>query len=223
MHVFRTQRHMKFHFLTMVLVLMVSLVFGLRREEVLVLMFTITLVLVAEMFNTAVEAVVDLVTQQYHPLAKFAKDVAAGAVLVTTLNALVVGFLLFFGGNRWLALTRQAKIKTPDVLTVWIVGVALLIATLLMWKVSGGKGKMWHGGVVSGHTAIGFFFAVTIYFVSGRLAAAILAFLMAVLIAQSRVEARIHTVKEVVTGALLGTGVTVLVYYLAGSRLPWPH
>ena len=222
-HVFRTQRHMKFHFLTMVLVLVVSLVFQLRREEVLVLMFTISLVLVAEMFNTAVEAVVDLVTQSYHPLAKFAKDIAAGAVLIATLNAIVVGFLLFFGGNRWETLSRQVRIKAPDPTVISVVGIALLTATVLMWKVSGGKGKLWHGGVVSGHTTMGFFLAMTVYFVSGRLAAGMLAFLMAVIIAQSRVEARIHTVKEVVAGALLGSGVTILIYYLAGSRLPWPR
>ena len=82
---------------------------------------------------------------------------------------------------------------------------------------------MWHGGVVSGHTAIGFFLAVTVFFLSGRLAVGIMAFMMAVLIAQSRVEARIHTVKETLAGALLGTGITVLIYYLAGSRLPWPR
>ena len=220
-HVFRTQRHMKFHFLTMVLVLVVGLIW-LQREEILVLMFTITLVLMAEMFNTAVEAVVDLVTQSYHPLAKFAKDIAAGAVLIATLNAIVVGFLLFFGGNRWEMLSRQVRIKAPDPVVISVVGIALLTATILMWKVSGGKGKLWHGGVVSGHTTMGFFLAMTVYFVSGRLAAGMLAFLMAVIIAQSRVEARIHTISEVVAGALLGSGVTILIYYLAGSHLPWP-
>ena len=105
-HVFRTQRHMKFHFLIMALVLLVSLISNLRRWEMLALLFTISLVLVAEMFNTAVEALVDLVTQTYHPLAKFAKDIAAGAVLIATVNALVVGFLLYFGEDRW-RLTRS--------------------------------------------------------------------------------------------------------------------
>ena len=106
-HVFRTQRHMRFHFLTMVLVLVVSLVFKLKREEVIVLLFTITLVLAAEMFNTAIEAVVDLVTQTYHPLAKFAKDIASGAVLITAINALAIGFLLFPGGQRLNLLSEE--------------------------------------------------------------------------------------------------------------------
>ena len=70
----------------------------------LVLLFTISLVLVAEMFNSAIEAVVDLVSPEYNPLAKFAKDIAAGAVLISTIIALVVGSLMMLGENRWEAL-----------------------------------------------------------------------------------------------------------------------
>ena len=56
---------------------------------------TVTLVLVAEMINTVVEAVVDLVSPTYHPLARVAKDVAAGAVLVTAIGSVVVGLFIF--------------------------------------------------------------------------------------------------------------------------------
>ena len=86
-HVFRTQRHMRFHFLTLVLVLIVSLVAQLSRTEVMVLLFTISLVLTAEMFNTAIEAVTDLVTQTYHPLAKFAKDMGTLDILPSAVRA----------------------------------------------------------------------------------------------------------------------------------------
>ena len=113
-HTLRTQRHMRFHFLTLVLVLVVSLVFRLAREEILILLFTISLVLAAEMFNTAIEAVVDLVTQTYHPLAKFAKDIAAGAVLITTINALSVGFLLFFRWRRLKTISKEVDLHTPQ-------------------------------------------------------------------------------------------------------------
>src|SRR5450759_2120696 len=135
-HVFRTQRHMRFHFLTMVLVLVVSLVFKLRREEVIVLLFTISLVLAAEMFNTAIEAVVDLVTQTYHPLAKFAKDIAAGAVLITVINALAVGFLLFPGGKRLKLLSTDMGLKSPGWSVIAAVTFLLLAIMILMWKVA---------------------------------------------------------------------------------------
>lgn len=218
-HVLRTQRHMRFHFLTLVLVLVVSLVFKLSREEVMVLLFTITLVLVAEMFNTAIEAVTDLVTQTYHPLAKFAKDIAAGAVLITTINALAVGFLLFLGGSRLQTIRDDVGLHTPDFRTVFVITLILLVAMVTMWKIAGGKGKLWKGGVVSGHSAIGFFLATTIIFLSPRVSVGIMAFILAVLIAQSRVEGGIHTLREVITGAVLATGVSCLVYLFLGPVL----
>lgn len=219
-HVFRTQRHMRFHFLAMVLVLIVSLVFKLKREEVIVLLFTITLVLAAEMFNTAIEAVVDLVTQTYHPLAKFAKDIASGAVLITAINALAIGFLLFPGGARLNLLSEELGLHTPEWSTVGSVTFLLLGIMVLMWKVAGRKGKLLKGGVVSGHSAVGFFLATTIVFMSGRVAIGILAFIMAVLIAQSRVEGGIHTLAEVVLGALLATGVACIVYGVLSPVFP---
>lgn len=213
-HVFRTQRHMRFHFLVLVLVLLVSLVSQRNRTEVLVLLFTVTLVLMAEMFNTAIEAVVDLVTQTYHPLAKFAKDIAAGAVLITVMNAFVVGFLLFFGGSDWPNIARPLGEGEPMEPTVIATLAVLLAVFVTMWKVRGRKGKLYKGGIVSAHTVIGFFLAVTILYLSRNAAAAALAFAMAVLIAQSRVEAEIHTVREVVMGAVLAIALSAVVYWV---------
>ena len=212
-HVFRTQRHMRFHFLVLILVLLAGLVLNLNHLEMLILLFTVTLVLLAEMFNTAVEAVVDLVTQQYHPLAKFAKDIAAGAVLITVLNALVVAFLLFFGGKELPELAKELGVRQPNLLTVVATAFVLLCVFVVMWKVTGGKGKLWRGGAASAHTALGFFLGVTILFLSNNMVVAGLAFIMAAVIAQSRVEARIHTVREVITGALLATVISATVYW----------
>lgn len=219
-HVFRTQRHMRFHFLTLVLVLVVSLVFKLNHEEVIVLLFTVSLVLTAEMFNTAIEAVVDLVTQTYHPLAKFAKDIAAGAVLITTINALAVGFLLFPGGDRLQLMGSEIGLHVPDWTTIMVVTFLLIAVMITMWKVAGGKGKLLKGGVVSGHSAIGFFLATTIMFMTQKIAVAIMAFLLAVLIAQSRVEGGIHTLREVIAGALLATGIACVVYIVLSPVIP---
>jgi diacylglycerol kinase (ATP) len=87
---------MKIHLLAAVLVITVGLFLKMPPGELAVLSITIFMVLAAEMFNTAIEAVVDLVSPEYHPLARSAKDVAAGAVLLTALNALVVAYFL-----RW--------------------------------------------------------------------------------------------------------------------------
>ncbi len=92
---FRTQRNLRIHAVAAVLAMAAGFRLGLSGAELGVLALTIAAVLVAEMFNTAVEALVDIVSPGYHPLAKVAKDVAAGGVLVTALVSLVVAYLLF--------------------------------------------------------------------------------------------------------------------------------
>jgi diacylglycerol kinase len=67
---------------------------GLSRIEWSILALTIAMVLVAEWFNTVAEVTINLVTTEYHPLARIAKDVAAGAVLLAALAAIVVGLLI---------------------------------------------------------------------------------------------------------------------------------
>lgn len=215
-HTLKTQRHMRFHFLTVVLVLGVGALYGLDHYEVLILLFTISLVLIAEMFNTALEAIVDLTTEVYHPLAKFAKDIAAGAVLITAINALVVGFVLFFDERRIAALVSRshggAGLDRQHLLLAGVMGLVLMITLLAVWKVRGGKGTLLSGGVVSGHSAIGFFFSTLIIYMDNNAFVAVLAIALAILIAQSRVEAGIHTTQEVIIGALLGMLTPFLIY-----------
>lgn len=214
-HTFRTQRHMRFHFFTVILVLATGLLYRLPRTEMLVLLFTVSLVLITEMFNTAVEAVVDMITQSYHPAAKFAKDIAAGAVLIASINAVVVGLILFFGSGKPQEVSY--RLQEPPMLYVFLTAIVLLIIILMVWKIIGEKGTLLQGGVVSGHAAVAFFLATTIIFVSSNVFASILAVLLALLVAQSRVEARIHTLQEVVIGAVLALFLTAGIYGLS----PW--
>jgi diacylglycerol kinase (ATP) len=90
-----TQRNAKIH--TAIGLIAIALGFLLRIEhsEWLILVLTIALVMATEGLNTAVEAVVDLASPAYHPLAKIAKDVAAGTVLLTAIAAVIVGLIIF--------------------------------------------------------------------------------------------------------------------------------
>ena len=90
----KTQRHMKSHLITAVSVLTLSLFLDLSVIEFALLALSITIVIFAELFNTAVELTIDLVQEEYHDLAKAAKDVAAGGVLVASMGALVTGYLV---------------------------------------------------------------------------------------------------------------------------------
>jgi len=96
LYAFRTQRNIKIHFMVSLLVIIFSFLLKLNIIELLIVSITITLVLTAEMINTAIESVVDMYTQEYHPLARAAKNVAAGAVLVSAVNAVVIGYFIFF-------------------------------------------------------------------------------------------------------------------------------
>lgn len=213
--VFRTQKHMRFHFATMLVVLLAAVLSDLSKRDVLVLMFVISLVLMAEMFNTAIEAIVDMVVQSYHPLAKFAKDAAAGGVLIATVMAVLVGITLSIGGASLSGVGGMRPEEPGSFLKVILAGVALLVAVTIV-KVLGSRGKLLSGGIVSGHAAAGFFLAATILFVSRSSVAGILGIMMALLIAQSRVEGKIHSIQEVITGALLAMVLTALVYWLPG-------
>jgi undecaprenol kinase len=94
-HAWRSQPHLRIHAGIGSLAVVVGAGLGLSPGEWAVLLLTITAVLVLEMLNTVVEAVVDLASPECHPLAKIAKDVAAGAVLVAALGSLLVGAALF--------------------------------------------------------------------------------------------------------------------------------
>lgn len=91
----KNERHMKFHLAATLLVLLAGWWLTLTPWQWLMVVFAITLVWVTELLNTAIEAVVDMYTNHYHPLAKASKDVAAGAVLVAAINALVVAVVIF--------------------------------------------------------------------------------------------------------------------------------
>ncbi|WP_245326349.1 diacylglycerol kinase family protein [Hymenobacter wooponensis] len=96
----KTEVHLQFHAAATVVVLGLGLYLGLERWEWVAVAVAIGAVWSAELVNTAVETIVNLVSPEYHPLAGRAKDVAAGAVLVMAVAALVVG-LLIFGPKVW--------------------------------------------------------------------------------------------------------------------------
>lgn len=90
------QRNMRFHVAVAVAVLALGILLGVSRVEFAVLVLTIALVLAVETINTAIEAVVDLLTEgEHHPLAGLAKDAGAGAVLIASIGAVVIGALIF--------------------------------------------------------------------------------------------------------------------------------
>jgi len=213
-HVFRTQKHMRYHILSVILVLGTGLLFQLDRGDMLLLLFTVSLVLITEMFNTAVEVMIDLFNPSFHPLAKIAKDIAAGAVLIASINAVIVGFFLFaYNGRLERFLKHDLRQQYPDFMMMIVVGAILLLLLLLAGRWLGERWALLRGGLISFHSALGFFLAMTILFVPDKILTGILAFTMALLIAYGRVESGSHTVQEVVVGGLLAVFLSAVVYW----------
>jgi undecaprenol kinase len=104
-HALKTQRNLRIHVTIAVLVVVLGLVLELSSGQWAIIALTMGFVFVSELFNTVVEATIDLVTEEYHPLAKQAKDVAAGAVLISAIVAVAVGILVF--GPPLLALLER--------------------------------------------------------------------------------------------------------------------
>lgn len=212
-HALRTQRNMRIHFVMAAAALTAALFFQLSKVELLLVFVSISFVIGAELFNTAVEAVVDLAAPQYHPLARIAKDAAAAAVLLSAVNALVVGYFVFFDkidSGMWR--TLQGMRREPVYVT--FVALGLVMAAGFAGKAKSRARNYFQGGMPSIHTAVAFCLATAAGFLSRSGTAALLEFLIAALVAQSRIEGGIHTVPEVLGGAALGMAVAVVVFSL---------
>jgi diacylglycerol kinase (ATP) len=215
-HVLRTQRNMRLHFAAAVAVIVVAVAVGVSKIELSVLLISIAFVLVAEMINTAVEGAIDAATTSFDPMAKLAKDIAAGAVLISSVNAVAVGYLVFAG---------KAADKTAQVLDrvrsapaeITLVALVLTVIIVIATKAWTGRGTPLRGGLPSGHAAVAFagWMAAT-YIVndSHRFVVSALTFIMALLVAQTRVESGVHSALEVAYGGALGALVTLSVFQL---------
>ena len=214
--VIKTQRNMRLHFLLAILALLLGIYLNLEKLEVMLLLVTVCLVLLAEMLNTAIEMSADLVSDSYNPMVQAIKDIAAGCVLVASINAFIVGYLLFL--SRPWKIHIEAGIDKIES-SPWHITLIILIITLffvILGKVLLHKGTPLRGGMPSGHAAVAFSIWVIISFLTRNHIAAVLVFILAYLLARSRLSGRIHTIWEVIAGSLLGVLVSVVVFQILG-------
>ena len=212
-HVLRTERNMRIHFALATAVLILAFSYGVTKLELMALLIAISFVLIAEMVNTAIEATIDLATTSFDPLAKMAKDIAAGAVLIASVNAVVIGYLVFADrltepSSRLVERLREA----PANLTM--IALILIVLIVIASKALTGRGTPLRGGLPSGHAALAFggWMAITFIVEEERVVVSFVALIMALLVAQTRVESGIHTTSEVVLGAVTGTLVSMILF-----------
>jgi diacylglycerol kinase (ATP) len=213
-HVLRTQRNLRIHFAIAVAVIVFALIVNVTKLELIALLISITFVLISEMLNSAVEAAIDIATTSFDPMAKLAKDVAAGAVLIASTNAVAVGYLVFSGkvADRSADLLDRLR-QAPAELTV--VALVLTVIAVIATKAYTGRGTPLRGGVPSGHAALAFAGWMAATYVAGadhRFLISTITLIMAVLVAQTRVESGVHSAIEVTYGALFGALCTLVIF-----------
>ena len=216
-HVLRTQRNMRIHFAVAVAVLVAAVATGVSRLELIALLLSIAFVLIAEMINTAIEGAVDVSTTSFDPNAKLSKDIAAGAVLIATVNAVAVGYLVF-SGQVADASTRLLDRLSDAPAELSLVALVLTILLVIATKALTGRGRPLQGGLPSGHSAVAFaiWMAVTLIVDAHRFLISSLVLIGALLVAQTRVESGIHSTLEVFYGALLGSLTALVVIQVRG-------
>jgi diacylglycerol kinase (ATP) len=186
-------------------VFIAALALGVSGLELVALVFAVGLVFVCELLNTAVETVVDLATDGFDPLAAVAKDVAAGAVLISAVTAVSVGYIVFFSRVTPIAQRLLVGVRAGSSGVTVLVLALTSIVVLGVKAVTLEKGASYlHGGWPSGHTALAFAVASAIGYSVSSAKAMVLALFIAALVAQSRVEAEAHTIPQVVAGGVLG-------------------
>lgn len=213
LHTAKTEKHLRYHLYSAAAVLILSFVLGVSRQEFIIITILVSIVILAEMVNTAIEHTVDLLSPEKQDSAKHAKDIAAGAVLITAFAAAVIGYIILFPyiKNTFSGGLQIAK-RFPEDVT--IVSMTIVLILVILIKSHFGKGKPLRGGLPSGHAAIAFSIWISVTYVTKSLVASILCLVLAVIIAQSRVATKTHNALEVVIGAIMGAAITLVLFYI---------
>lgn len=210
---FKREKNMQIHMIIAILTITFSLITNITKTEFIFVIFSVSFVIVSEMFNTAIEKTLDAVVNYTHPLVKVAKDISAGAVLIATLNAMIVGYIVFWQRVRPFTENVISTIKESSPHVVFIILTCVVIITLIL-KIGFKVGTPLKGGLPSGHSAIAFSIATIIAYFSTQLFIIFLSYVLAVIVAQSRVDSDVHSIIEVAVGATLGSLITLLIILL---------
>ena len=215
-----TQRNIRIQLVLAVIVMVLSLFYGLNTAEFLCLLFAVFMVIFAELINTAIETVVDLFVDVYHPKAKISKDVAAGAVVLAACNALVVGYFIFFKEENLKAISDSIfNNMVKSRMHLAFVAIMLVVIAVISMKAGCSKkterGELVKEGFVpSGQSAIAFAALTAIWLNSKDIVTFTLALILSILVVENRVGSNARTKAEIVFGACMGVLIVLLIYGL---------
>lgn len=214
-YVLKTERNMRIHFLAAFFLLVLGIYLNFDAKEIMILTITIALVLLVEMINTTIELTLDIVEKEFHPMIKLIKDISAGAVLLSAINAAIVGYILFLKRLPFSITHEMTRIRSSP-WHITFIAIIVVFGLAILGKVVFHKGKPLRGGMPSGHAAVAFAMWTIICFMTKNTIVITLSFAMAFLIARHRIKSSIHNIWEVIAGSVLGVLVTTLIFQLLG-------
>ena len=213
-----TQSNIKKQLVIASIIMILSLFFDFSTTEFLCLVFAVVLVIFSEMCNTAIETIVDLYTDLYHPKAKIAKDLGAGCVLLMSINSVIVAYFLFF---RKIDLTKIGEsifynlIKSPvDLAFVGIILTAIVIIAIIAYattkKIENDKKSF----IPSGQSALASSILTLIGVNTRNILVFTLALFLALMVLENKIESKKKSYAEIIFGVCMGFLIILTVYGL---------
>lgn len=207
-HAVKTQRHMKIHLFISLSVVLFSLYLNLNITDMLVILVLIALVVTSELINTAIEYFLDLLQKDFHLTIKYIKDISAGAVLFNAIIAFICGISIF---SKYILVFKNPNIRASY---VYLALLSLFLVTIVVIAIKAflHKGEPLRGGMPSGHSAISFSLWTSLLMTSDNVFIILLTLIIAIIISFSRMWMGIHKGLEVVSGCIIGSLITYLVF-----------
>jgi diacylglycerol kinase (ATP) len=204
LHAAKTQKHVKLHFIATGILLFVCFILGVKKLEFILI----------SIISSIVEAMVDLLSPQIQERARIVKDLSAGAVLIAAGIAAIIGYIILIPYVRNIIARGGLPTVTHNSTSISVIALIIVLILVIVIKSFFGKGHPLRGGMPSGHSAIAFSIWASVTCTSGSRLVSVLTFLIALVLAQSRVLLKIHTYFEVIAGAILGAVTTFTLYHI---------
>lgn len=210
---FKTERNLRIDYIIGLFVLLCSLFFDFSKTEFACLCLTIGFVIFAEMINSTVEYIVDLITDKYDDRAKAAKDIAAGGVLISSIVAVIVAFFLFADKLTMATTSVISTIFSSNLYILFTIIFAVVILAVILKGIIG-KGSKYSQAYPSARVALAFGLTTYVYIITKSILVGGVALILSVIIAQIRIEnTKIRPIYMIIS-AIIGVLVVLIIYQI---------
>ncbi|MBQ8043307.1 MAG: diacylglycerol kinase [Clostridia bacterium] len=214
-HAFKTEKNLRNDYIIGALVLFVSLFFDFTRTELICLVLTIGFVIFAEMINSTVEYIVNLVKTEYDLNAKAAKDIAAGGVLIASIISVIVAYLLFIDKIRQASTALLTTVLSSKVhMLVTILFVVTILVVILKGIFSKDKDNNYVKAFPSARVTVSFSLSTYLFVITKNLIVGGVALALSIMVSSIKRENDKTTMIQIILSALIGILLVVSVYQL---------